>query len=378
MKISVITARYSFTGVALAQTRLARALAERGHHVDMIFGCLDDGLPAEARKLPSVPGVAVVDWGVGRVRQMFVAMCRYLRTAKPDVIFSAEDHLNHMILLAAIVTRSRAKISGSSRVLPVDAFGHDGPYSNRRFSRKWIFKQLAKCLMWRADALTCVSEDMVGEYRKLFKNAPHVCVHNIIVDEASKLRMAEPVDHEWFVKKDVPIVAAAGTLTTRKGFVDLVRAVGRLKDRGREVRLAIFGEGAMRQELESLVDQLGLTGSVWLPGRVDNPLKYFARSDVSVLSSYSEGLPNVLVEAMMCGCTPIATDCPTGPREVLQDGRYGYLVPMHDPDAMAEAIDLALAKPIPAETLAEAVRRFEVETVLDQHFRLLRITESGR
>jgi glycosyltransferase involved in cell wall biosynthesis len=200
-------------------------------------------------------------------------------------------------------------------------------------------------------------------------------VHNIIVDEASRLRMNEPVDDPWFAAGDLPMIVSAGTLTERKGFGDLIRAVRALHDRGRPVRCAILGEGPLRRELEALVDELGLAGTIWLPGRVENVLKYFARADVTVLSSYSEGLPNVLVEAMMCGCVPVATDCPTGPREVLQDGKYGYLVPMHDPTRLADGIEMALDRPIAPEILAEGIRSFERDAVIRRHFELLGLGE---
>jgi glycosyltransferase involved in cell wall biosynthesis len=376
MKICVISPRYTFTGVALAQIRFARALAEHGHDVDMIFGCIDeDHLPEDRRELPSVPGVNMMQWGKGRVLGLFVPICRYLAKANPDLVFSAEDHLNDIVLLAALVTRSRAKISGSSRVFPLSTTGHDGPYSNTPLTGKWLFKQLTRSLMRRADALTCVSEDLAEEYRKLFGRAKHVCVHNIIVDDVSRRRMTEPVDDAWFTADDLPTIVSAGTLTKRKGFDDLIRAVRALHDRDRPVKVAILGEGPMRQELEALVDELGLAGKVWLPGRVENPLKYFARADVSVLSSYSEGLPNVLVEAMMCGCVPVATDCPTGPREVLQDGKYGYLVPMHDPARMADGIEMALDRPIAPEILAEGIRSFERDAVIQRHFELLGVSD---
>jgi glycosyltransferase involved in cell wall biosynthesis len=117
--------------------------------------------------------------------------------------------------------------------------------------------------------------------------------------------------------------------------------------------------------------ELGLSDNILLQGFVDNPLKYFAGADVFVLSSHVEGLPNVLVEAMMCGCTPVSTDCPTGPREVLHDGKYGYLVPMRDPDAMAAGIEQALDKPIPEQLLAEAIAPFEENAVIERHFEVL-------
>jgi glycosyltransferase involved in cell wall biosynthesis len=100
-------------------------------------------------------------------------------------------------------------------------------------------------------------------------------------------------------------------------------------------------------------------------------LKYFARSDIFILSSYAEGLPNVLVEAMMCGCTPVATDCRTGPSEVIDNNRFGYLVPVGDHVAMAKAIEAAIEKPIPKEMLAEAIRSFTPDAVIARHFSIL-------
>ena len=371
MKILVITSRYNLTGVALAQARFARALAERGHGVDLVFGAVDE----DARALPVIPGARVSEWGVRQARHMVAPLRRYLRGERPDIVFSAEDHLNDTVLLAALLSGSRAKISGSSRVLPVDAQGHDGPYSTVPFTRKWAFKQVTAALMRRADALTCVSEDMLAEYKKLFPRGIHQCVYNIVVDDRSLERMREPVTHPWFTPCAPPVVTSAGTLTERKGWVDLVRAIAHLNNDGRPVRLALLGEGPMRGELEALARDLGIADQVWMPGRIDNPLSYFARSPVSALSSYSEGLPNVLIEAMMCGCTPVATDCPTGPREVLRGGRYGYLVPMHTPRALADGIAAALDRPIAPELLEEAIRPFHADAVIARHFQLLGVAE---
>ena len=107
---------------------------------------------------------------------------------------------------------------------------------------------------------------------------------------------------------------------------------------------------------------------------MQNPLKYFANADLFILSSLVEGMPNVLVEAMMCGCTPVATDCPTGPRELLKDGVFGYLVPVQDAPAMANGIEKALVKPISKERLESAISPFKENAVLAQHFSLLGIS----
>ena len=136
----------------------------------------------------------------------------------------------------------------------------------------------------------------------------------------------------------------------------------------------ILGDGPLRSELEALIVELGLSEVVSLQGYVDNPLKFFARADAFVHSAHVESLGNVLVEAMMCGCTPVSTDCPTGPREVLQDGKYGYLVPMRDSVAMAAGIEEALDNPIPKDRLAKAVRPFEEGAVIERHFKVLGLT----
>jgi glycosyltransferase involved in cell wall biosynthesis len=358
VKICVITPRYMISGVALAQHRFARALGAAGHEVDLVIGRVDPGLT-----VPPSAGVKVRELNVRQVRGMVVPFWRYLRREKPDVVFSAEDHLNTLVILTAVLARSKAKISGSSRVTPFDT------YSSRPFTKRWVLKHLSRLSFGRADVLSCVSKDMVGQYRTVFgAAAPHVPVYNIVDDAASRQRMLESVDDPWLNDKTLPVVIAAGTLAPWKGFADLISAMALVRT---PARLIILGEGPLRSDLEDQIAELGLHDLVKLPGFTSNALKYFAKSDVFVLSSLVEGLPNVLVEAMMCGCTPVSTDCPTGPREVLDEGRFGYIVPVGDQAAMARAIDKAIECPIDPALLAEAVRPFEEDAIIAAHFELL-------
>ena len=134
----------------------------------------------------------------------------------------------------------------------------------------------------------------------------------------------------------------------------------------------------MRGELEARVAELGLRDSVKLPGHSSNPLKYFSHADAFILSSHVEGMPTVLVEAMLAGTTPVATNCPTGPRELLQDGKVGQLVAMRDPAALAGGIASALENPERTEVLAGAVQPFRAETVVARHFELLGLGSDPR
>jgi glycosyltransferase involved in cell wall biosynthesis len=363
VKILVVTPLFARSGVALAQVRFARALQRRGHEVVLVVGHINREYGFDP---PEDLTVRVLD--APNARGMFWPIVRYLREEQPEVVFSAEDHLNTFVLAAAILTGSKAKISGSCRVTPFDT------YSNTPLTKRWLLKQFARLVMPRADALTCVSQDMVAQYRQVFSSPPHVCVYNIVDDATSRAKMAEPVDHPWLGDTSVPVVVAAGRLAPWKGFDTLIGAMDLLKER-RTVRLMILGDGPLRAELQEQIDGLGLSDRVDLVGYVDNPLKYFREAQAFVLSSLVEGMPNVLVEAMLAGCSLVSTDCPTGPRELLREGRYGRLVPVGDAAAMAGAIEQALDDPIPADRLEEALAPFREETVIARHFELLGLAE---
>jgi glycosyltransferase involved in cell wall biosynthesis len=243
-------------------------------------------------------------------------------------------------------------------------------YSDVFLSKGWFLKQLMRVVMWRANVLSCVSKDMVKQYATIFKKSPHVCIYNIVDDKASRKKMLEPLDHPWFSKKDCPIIVAAGRLAPWKGFENLIRIFPSvLKEL--EIKLMILGDGPLKGVLEKQIQDLDLSNNVSLLGYQDNPYPYYALADIFVLSSIVEGLPNVLVEAMMCGCTPVSTDCPTGPREVLNNGKYGYLVPLDNDNAFAETIVKAVHFPILHSDLQEAIKPFEESTVIDHHLNSL-------
>ena len=152
MKILVISPIFSLAGVPLAQYRFARALSQRGHNVFLVFGHV---LPGCHLKSPS--GVKTIVLDRPNVRSLLFPIIKLLDAEKPDIVFSAEDHLNCIVILAAILSRSKTKISCSSRVTPYDT------YSSIIFSKRWFLKQISRSVFYRADVLTCVSQDMVYE-----------------------------------------------------------------------------------------------------------------------------------------------------------------------------------------------------------------------
>jgi glycosyltransferase involved in cell wall biosynthesis len=329
-----------------------------------MIGHVNDG-----NNIPKLDGINVFIFNKLRVSRMLIPLIKYLNKEQPDVIFTAGDHLNIIVLIAAIISKSKAKISTSSRVTPFDV------YSNKLFSKGWILKKFMKAVSWRANTMTCVSSGMIYEYKQIFGQTKHVCVYNIIGDKHSQSEINEPLIHDWFLNNKSPTLVAAGMLEPWKGYSDLIYAMHELS-KTQQLKLLILGDGSLRAELQNLINELELTSVVRLEGFVDNPLKYFSNADVFVHSSYVESFGNVLIEAIMCGCTVVSTDCPTGPREILQNGKYGYLVPVHNPKSMAIGIKNALDKPISKDLLNDAVVRFSEKSVINKHLNILGIKGS--
>jgi glycosyltransferase involved in cell wall biosynthesis len=155
----------------------------------------------------------------------------------------------------------------------------------------------------------------------------------------------------------------------QKDFPTLLRAFAQLRQT-RHARLLILGEGEERQMLEALSARLGVNEDVSLPGFVENPYPYMVNASVFALSSRWEGLPTVLIEVLYCGTPVVATDCPSGPREILRSGEIGRLVPMEEPAALAEAIAATLDANGPQPS-RESWQPYTLETVVDQYVDLL-------
>ncbi len=127
----------------------------------------------------------------------------------------------------------------------------------------------------------------------------------------------------------------------------------------------------MRPKLLSLAKKLQIAEHVDFPGFKENPYAFLAKADLFVLSSRNEALPTVLIEAMACGCPVVSTDCPYGPREILEDGRLGPLVPVGDSEALADAMARTLEKPPEREMLRQRASFFSVDRAVEQYEKLL-------
>jgi glycosyltransferase involved in cell wall biosynthesis len=196
-----------------------------------------------------------------------------------------------------------------------------------------------------------------------------VTIRNPIVAPHLTSLADAPLDHPWLVPGAPPVILGVGRLSPQKDFATLIRAFRTVRAR-RPARLVILGEGEQRAELQALIAAEDLAADVALPGFEPNPLRYMRRAAMLALSSRHEGLPGALIEAMACGTPVVATDCPSGPAEVLENGRYGRLVPVGDADALANAIDATLDDPAPP-AVAERAAAFGVEAAVAAYLEVL-------
>ncbi len=180
--------------------------------------------------------------------------------------------------------------------------------------------------------------------------------------------------HPWLKDKSIPAIIAVGRLEYQKGFDVLIDAFARVRV-VRKARLVIFGEGSMHQELTTKIQCVNLQDAIDLAGFTNAPMEQMRAAHVFVLSSRFEGFGLVLVEALYSGTNVISTDCPYGPAELLENGRYGTLVPVDDAEALAaamiESLDGKVANERPSD---EWFKQFTAIEAARQHVALIRAT----
>ena len=191
-----------------------------------------------------------------------------------------------------------------------------------------------------------------------------------MIPDALLTQTLDAPPHPWFHDPGIPLILSIGELSERKDFQTLVRGFALLHAR-RPCRLMILGTGRERENLLRLAGELGVAESVALPGFVDMPFAYIAHADQFAATSRWEGMGFVLIEALAMGTPVVSTDCPNGPAEILQQGRFGKLVPVGDHQALADAMSATLDHPLPAETLRQAIAPYTVSAAADSYLQAM-------
>ena len=348
-------------GAERVMVNLARGMVEQGKDVDLVLA------KAEGPYLADVPSdVRVVDLNAKRVLTSLPALVRYLRQERPVALLSALDHANIVALWAVWLARVNTRVVVSVH----NTISRDS--ENAATLRGKLGPRLIKLFYPSAYKVVVVSEAAKEDLLLATGLSPEsvMVILNPVVtpDLFEKARL--PLRHPWFACGEPPVILGVGRLTKQKDFPTLISAFAVLRQQF-EARLMIIGEGEERQKLENMVAELGLGEDVSLPGFDENPYAYMAHAKVFVLSSLYEGLPTVLIESLAVGTPIVSTDCPSGPREILDNGRYGTLVPVGDKQAIAQSVLTVLQNASSSDTPVDAWAPFELSKVTSMYLAVL-------
>lgn len=389
--VAFLTSDLSGGGVQRMISILARAFVERGCRVDVVAGIAEGEL---AQHL--APGVRVVPLRRGTWLEARLAALRadpggavhllkpiltprrgsptvdylpglveYLQAERPASLFAATPFLN----VEAILARRLAGVA--TRVVVSERTHFSTGKPRKEWQRRTMRAAMQRCYL-QADAVTAVSQGVADDLAATI-DIPRDSIdvlYNPTLTPDFEARAAEPVDHPWFAPGQPPVVVAVGRVSYQKDFPTLVRAFARVR-RNRPARLAIVGRYNSEDKLMGLAQELGVREDVALLGFRANPLPYTRAASVFALSSLFEGFPNVLLEALGCGTPVVSTDCPAGPHEMLDGGRYGALVPVGDDAALARAIEETLDHPPDREALRARARRYGYASAVARYLEVI-------
>lgn len=365
-RIALLIPSFRGGGTEGSNVRLANRLVVKGINVDMVVLSAIGPWRTELR-----PDVRLVDLGSSRASRSIPGLIRYLRQETPTILISNLSHINVASAIAHFLARSHSKLLLVERN-DISSRSTEGIGLLER-----IIRFAMKVTFRRADSVLAVSRgaaNSLADTLGMPRDEVGVVYNGIDIEQIRELAN-RPVTHPWLPADEIPVVIAAGRLVTQKAYPDLLVAFSVLRRKMR-VRLIILGEGPLRARLTDLIDRLGIREDVDLAGFRKNPNAYIDKASLFALSSKSEGFPNVILEAMACGTPVVATDCKSGPREILDHGRYGLLVPVGDSSAIAEAVHQLLTDQTLAVKMSEAgyqrVHHFTVEQTVERVLGVLR------
>jgi len=339
-------------GVERMMINLMRGLIDKNYAIDLVLakakGSFIDMIPAQ---------INVIRLGTSHTYTSLFALMRYLKGNRPSVLLVAK----HRAGLVAAWTR---RLTGlPDRMVLRLGTTVSAALQDKNKIRHYIWYTTMRTFYPWMDKIIAVSQGVADDVIKITNLPPTrvEVIHNPVITPDLATLAQQPISHPWFQPGAPLVIIGIGRLTYQKDFPTLMRAFAKVRQQ-LPCRLVILGEGRERTLYASLATELGISDSLDLPGFVTNPYAYLGKAGLFVLSSRWEGSPNALTEAMALGIPVVATDCPSGPREILQNGRIGKLVPVGAVDRLAEAMVDTINNPPAPAALQAAVSSYTTET----------------
>lgn len=359
-QLALFTSFSGAGGVERMLVNLAQGLVAQGYSVDIV------AVKAKSPALAELPEqVRLLPLGRGHYLTSIVPLARYLRRNQPQALLAAKERAGRAALLARWLATWRGRLVLRIGTTPAAALQQAPCW------RRWAWQWPMRLSYPYYHAIVAVSggvADNLAAWSGLPRQRIEV-LPNPVVTPRIYAQARQPAPHAWLEDKTVPVIMGSGRLTRQKGFDVLLAAWAKLPQP--RPRLIILGEGQKRQALAQQARQAGMADQLLLPGYVNNPYAWLARADLFVLASRWEGSPNVLTEALALGVPVVATDCPSGPREILEGGRVAPLVPVDDIPGLATAISRVLHQLPAADVLQQAACAYTQENSARAYARVL-------
>ena len=334
-------------GAERVMLNIARGIAQQGIAVDIVL------IKKEGEFLDRVPPeIRIVNLNTSRLDKgkkfklptsfqsttSLPKLVRYLRQEQPKTLISAAHYTNEIAILAKYLARVPTRIIVSEHT----TLSQEAQRVEQLSAR--IAPLMAKILYPWANEIVAVSNGVAQDLAQItgIKKEKIQVIYNPVITPELIDKAEKPLEHPWFADGEPPVLLGIGRFVAQKAFFTLIRAFAKVRHR-QPVRLMMLGNGRDKQKLQALAAELGVDRDIAWMGFVDNPFAYMKRASLFVLSSAWEGLPTVLIEAMAVSLPVVSTNCPSGPAEILDNGKYGELVPVGNTQAMAEAIIKVLA-----------------------------------
>lgn len=339
--VALFVATLNGGGAERAMVNLANSLACAISKVDLVLGQAIGPFLADVS-----PDVNVVDLECPRISRALLKLRAYLRDARPQAIISTQVRVNILSVLASRF------LPGRPIVVLREA---NTPSIERRSNSNWVLKgtyDVGRIVYKHADIVIALSDYSTKDCECFYGLPKHKIrrIYNPILDKRLWERAKEHYSHRWLDEKKL-LISTMGRVVHQKGLDVLIEAIFHVAS-DLDVGLLVIGDNNVDpvyyEQLRELIRSLGLENRVDFAGFDPNPFRMIARTDAFVLASRWEGLPGALIQAMELGIPVIATDCPGGTREILQNGSCGTLVSPDDSQALARAIKLTLRKDKPA------------------------------
>jgi glycosyltransferase involved in cell wall biosynthesis len=354
--VSILSPNLGVGGAERVALNIANELVSRGYAVDMVLMSAVGPLVCDLRS-----EVRVVDLKVARARYLLFPLVRYLRRSRPEVLLAQMWPTTAVAVWACKLSRV------ATRIVLAEHTTWSSARVVKSASVRWRARLTMHLSFGLADAVVAVSQgaaDDLASFAALDRRAITV-IYNPVVGAPRAASLTPMAPDAWWSGAHRRLLAV-GTLKPVKDYPTLLKAFALLRQRT-NAKLLILGEGMCRQELEAQAVQLGIASDVFLPGETRDPSPFYQRADLHVLSSTGEGLSMVIIEALAAGTPVVSTDCPSGPREILQGGRYGHLVAPSDPTALAAAMLQSLHASHERVALKTRAQDFSIDRAVDKY-----------